>query len=464
MFESKIYSGRRKTLHGIMGSGVAIFAGNVDAPMNYPANTYHFRQDSDFLYYFGLDLQGFAGLMDFDSGEDMIFGNDAGMDDIIWMGPQPSVRDLAARCGVKKSAPMAKLEEFVKAALDKGRIIHFLPPYRAETKMMLGSLLKENPCRMKTKASEKLTKAVISMRSVKEEVEIDEIEKAIGIAFDMHVTAMKMCRQGVTEQQIFGTVEGIALAGGWGPSFPIILSVNGQTLHNHSHDNLLKKGRMMVTDAGAETDLHYSSDITRTTPVGGKFSLRQKEIYEVVLKANTESINLAGPGMSNLDLHLNACKIIAAGMKDLGLMKGDVDEAVNEGAHALFMPHGLGHMMGLDVHDMEALGENLAGYNENIKRSSQFGLAFLRFALPYKPGHVFTVEPGCYFIPELIDLWKSEGKFREFINYDRVEKWKDFGGVRIEDNVLITGTGNRLLGKPIPKTISAIEKVCSIPL
>ena len=298
------------------------------------------------------------------------------------------------------------------------------------------------------------------MRAIKEEIEIIEIEKALETAYEMHVTAMRMCKPGAREQDIFGTIEGIALAKGGGTSFPIILSINGQTLHNHSHANILHEGRMMVTDAGAETLLHYSSDITRTTPVGGKFSQRQKEIYEVVLKANTESIISAKPGMSNLDLHLNACKIIASGMKDLGLMKGDIDEAVAAGAHALFMPHGLGHMMGLDVHDMEDLGENFVGYNDEVKRSSQFGLAFLRFALPYKTGHVFTVEPGCYFIPELIDLWKSEKKFSGFINYEKVEQWKDFGGVRIEDNVLITGTGQRLLGKPVPKTVDEIESVC----
>ena len=274
--------------------------------------------------------------------------------------------------------------------------------------MLLGSLLKENPCQMKTLASTDLIKAVISMRSIKEKVEIDEIEKAIDIAYDMHVTAMNMCTPGVKEQDIFGAIEGIALAKGGGTSFPVILSINGQTLHNHSHGNILKKERMMVTDAGAETNMHYASDITRTTPVGGRFSQMQKDVYEIVLKANTEAINAAKPGTSNRDIHFLACKIIAAGMKDLGLMKGDTADAVSSGAHALFMPHGIGHMMGLDVHDMEALGENFIGYNDEVKRSEQFGTAFLRFALPYKPGHVFTIEPGCYFIPELIEKWKSE--------------------------------------------------------
>jgi len=327
--------------------------------------------------------------------------------------------------------------------------------------MILGSLLKENPCQMKTLASVDLIKAVVSMRSIKELVEVDEIDKAVNIACDMHVTAMKMCKQGVSEKEIFGIIEGIALANGGGTSFPIILSVNGQTLHNHSHANVLKSGRMMVTDAGAETNLHYASDITRTTPVGGKFSQKQKDIYEIVLKANTEAIKASRPGISNRDLHFLACKTIALGMKDIGLMKGDVDEAVAAGAHALFMPHGIGHLMGLDVHDMEALGENYVGYNDEVKRSNQFGLAFLRFALPYKPGHVFTVEPGCYFIPELIEQWKSEGKYRDFINYSKIQDYMSIGGIRIEDDILITDKGHRILGKPIPKTVSEVEEVCS---
>ena len=461
MFKREIYIERRKKLHGLMKSGIALFLGNTDAAMNYTANPYHFRQDSDFLYFFGLDLQGFAGIMDFDSGEDLIYGNDVDMDDIIWMGPQPTVKDLATKCGIVNTAPMTKLEETIKQAASEGRRVHFLPPYRGETKMTLGSILKENPCQMKTLASPELIKAVVSLRSIKEEVEIEEIESAVGIAYEMHVTAMKMCKHGVREQDIFGAIEGIALAKGAGPSFPTILSINGQTLHNHAHNNILRQGRMMVTDCGAETNLHYASDFTRTTPVGGRFSDRQRDIYEIVLKANTEAINSAKRGMSNLELHLMACRIVATGMKDLGLMKGDVNEAVTTGAHALFMPHGLGHMMGLDVHDMEGLGEDFVGYNDEIKRSTQFGLSFLRFALPYKPGHVFTIEPGIYFIPELIDQWKSEKKFSEFINYDKVMAYKDFGGIRIEDNLLITEKGHRLLGKPIPKTAAEIESVCS---
>jgi Xaa-Pro aminopeptidase len=408
-----------------------------------------------------LDLHGFSALMDFDSGEDFIFGNDFDMDDIIWMGPQPSVKDLALKCGVNSTAPMSSLEETIKTAVSKGRRIHFLPPYRGETKMTLGSLLKENPCQMKTLSSPELIKAVVSLRSIKENCEVEEIEKALAVTYEMQVTAMRMCKEGVKEQEIFGMMEGIAWAKGAGPAFPIILSINGQTLHNHAHINTLRNGHLMVSDCGAESLMRYASDTTRTTPVGGKFTERQRDIYEVVLKANTEAINAAGPGKSNRDLHLLACKTIAEGMKNLGLMKGDTDKAVAAGAHALFMPHGLGHMLGLDVHDMESLGENNVGYNDEIIRSKQFGLAFLRFALPLKPGHVFTIEPGCYFIPQLIDQWKAEGKHNDFLVFDKIEAFKDFGGIRIEDDILITENGHKVLGKPIPKTVSEVESVCS---
>lgn len=460
MFEKEVYINRRARLKSMISKGVAIFTGNIESPMNYPDNTYHWRQDSDFLYFFGLDLPGLTGMIDFESGDEIIFGNDFEVDDIIWMGPQPAVADLAALAGIGNTYPVAMLYDYVAKVLNAGRTIHFLPPYRAETKMTLGALLRENPCRMRSKASETLINAVVSLRSIKEDVEIAEIEKAADIACEMETVAMRMCKPGITEQEIFGMVEGIAWSKGSGPSFPIILSINGQTLHNHLHVNTLKQGRMMVTDCGAESSMHYASDLTRTTPVGGHFSQRQREIYEIVLRANTESIKKAGPGMSNRDLHLGACRIIASGLKDLGFMKGDVDEAVAAGAHALFMPHGLGHMMGLDVHDMESLGENYVGYNNEVKRSTQFGLKSLRFALPYKPGHVFTVEPGIYFIPELFAKWKSEGLHTGFINYNKVESYLDFGGIRIEDDVLITAGGSRLLGKTAPKTVEEIENIC----
>lgn len=460
MFNSEVYKARRDQLRNKIKSGIALFIGNVEAPMNYPANTYHFRQDSDFLYFFGLDLPGLVGVIDFDSGKEYLHGNDFDMDDVIWMGPQPTVKELAMKVGVKETGSLESLDKEISNAVSKKRTIHFLPPYRGETKMTLGRLLKENPCHMQTLASTELIKAVIALRSIKEKIETEEIEKAVEIASEMHITAMRMCRPGLFEKEIFGAIEGIALAKGAGTSFPVILSINGQTLHNHNHSNVLSTGRMMVTDAGAESALHYASDITRTTPVGGKFSPLQKEIYETVLRANLAAIDATGPGVSNRDIHFIACRTLASGLKDIGLMKGDIAAAVEAGAHALFMPHGIGHMLGLDVHDMEALGENFVGYNDEVKRSEQFGTAFLRFALPYQPGHVFTIEPGCYFIPELIGMWKSEGKYKDFINYDKLDSYMEIGGVRIEDDVLITEDGHRVLGKPIPKTVEEIEQVC----
>jgi len=457
MFSKETYTNRRNRLREKISSGIVLILGNSEAAFNYPDNTYQYRQDSNFLYFFGLDHPDLAGVMDVDANKDYIFGDDVDMDDIIWMGPQPLMSDRGAEVGIGNTQPYGNLQAFLAEAIQQGRKIHFLPPYRGEHYMELENLMGISHNVVKNYVSLELIKAVVSLRELKEEVEIAEIEKAIGTAYDMHTTAMKMAMPGVVEQTIAGTIEGIALQNGGAVSFPIILSTNGQTLHNHYHGNTLAVGRMMVTDAGCETTLRYASDITRTIPVGGKFNDRQKSVYEIVLKANMDAIAAARPGIKNRDLHFIACTVIANGLKKLGLMKGDMDEAVRQGAHALFMPHGLGHQMGLDVHDMEGLGETNVGYDENTTRSDLFGLSALRFGKELKPGHVFTVEPGCYFIPALIDQWRKEGKFTEFINYDVVETYKDFGGIRIEDDVLITEDGHRVLGKPIPKTVAEIE-------
>jgi Xaa-Pro aminopeptidase len=464
MFKKEVYIKRRNDLKKSLGSGVALFLGNVDAAFNYPANQYHFRQDSSFLYFFGLDKPGFAGVIDVDQGKDYIFGNDIDIDDIIWMGPQPSVKDMAAEVGIDNTAPYGDLSGFVSAALEKGRKVHFLPPYRGETFIELSELLSIPVKEVKNAVSTELIKAVVALREIKDEYEIAEIEKAVAIAYEMHTTSMRMAMPGVVEQKIAGTIEGISLALGGPVSFPIILSVNGQTLHNHYHGNVLETGRMMVTDAGAETQMHYASDITRTVPVGGKFNKRQADIYQIVLDANMNAINAVKPGVKYRDIHFLAARTIVEGLKNAGLMKGDVDDAVAAGAHTLFMPHGLGHMMGLDVHDMEGLGEDFVGYDENTKRSTEFGTAYLRLAKALKPGFVLTVEPGIYFIPALIDQFKNEGKFTDFVNYDKLESYKDFGGIRIEDDVLVTDSGFRVLGKPIPKTIAEVEETMSNPL
>ncbi|MFA5817488.1 MAG: aminopeptidase P family protein [Bacteroidales bacterium] len=457
MFESQIYVNRRALLRKNMGSGLILMPGNVDAAFNYPANQYHFRQDSTFLYYFGLDHTGLAGVIDLDSGDDWIFGNNVDMDDIIWMGVLPSITELSTKVGVTHTAPYADLDKIIAKALSKRREIHFTPPYRGETMLEIERLVKIPAADLKAKSSVKLIKAVVVQRSIKDQYEIIEIEKAVDTACLMHTTAMKMALPGTWEQEIAGMIEGIALAHGGPVSFPVILSMNGQTLHNHDHSQILQPGRMMVVDAGCETALHYASDLTRTVPVGLKFSGRQKAVYEAVLQANMKAIEAIKPGIFYKDVHLLAAGVMVDALKEIGLMKGNTQDAVAAGAHALFFPHGLGHMMGLDVHDMENLGQIYVGYDDEIRPSSQFGLAFLRLARRLQPGFVLTVEPGCYFIPALIDQWKAESQHTEFINYTEVEKYKDFGGIRIEDDVLVTHTGYKVLGKAVPKTVREVE-------
>jgi Xaa-Pro aminopeptidase len=374
------------------------------------------------------------------------------------MGEQPSVKDLAYKSGIEHTADLRELSFTVKSALKENRKIHILPPYRGDHLINLGGLFDIHPVEVKEHISEELIRAVVSLREIKDEYEIQQIEQAVDTCYKMHTRVMETAFPGTWEREIAGQIEGISLSHGNPVSFPVILSMDGQTLHNHYHGNLLKEGRLLVTDAGAESPLHYAGDITRTVPVGGRFTERQKQIYEIVLKANNDSIQSAKSGIRNLDLHLMASKMIASGLKDAGIMKGDIEEAVNLGAHALFFPHGLGHMLGLDVHDMESLGEKFVGYNDSLIRSKQFGLKSLRLGKELKPGFVITIEPGIYFIPALIDIWKKENKFADFINYDEVEKYKDFGGIRIEDDVLITENSSRVLGKPIPKKVMEIEE------
>ncbi|MFO7865051.1 MAG: aminopeptidase P family protein [Salinivirgaceae bacterium] len=457
MFKKEVYTERRSRLISKMSDGIVLIPGHVDSPMNAPANTFHFRQNSSFLYFFGLDFPGLAGAIDVNSGENIVFGDDVTMDDIIWMGPQPSMKDRCAQVGISDSRPYNQIFDFVKKAVDQGRKIHFLPQYRAENKILLESLTGIRASEVNRYQSVELIKAVVALRSVKDQYEIEELKKAAAVGYDMHVTAMKMAMPGVWEQKIAGTIEGIAVAGGGMLSFPVILSQNGQTLHNHDHSLTLKEGRLMLCDAGAETGMHYASDFTRTMPVGGKFSKKQKDIYNIVLAANNNATAMAKPGIRYFDVHLEAARTLAAGLKDLGIMKGDPEEAARTGAYALFQPHGLGHMMGLDVHDMEDIGENYVGYDEDTKRSEIFGLGGLRLGRHLQPGFVLTNEPGCYFIPELIEKWEEEKKFADFINYDKVREYIDFGGIRLEDDLLVTDKGCELIGKRIPITVEEVE-------
>lgn len=455
LFDSKVYQNRRAKLTQLMKEGIALFLGNEESPMNYPSNQYKQRQDSNFLYFFGLSLSNFAAVIDFDNEQTILFGTDFEIDDIIWMGDQPKVQDLAARVGITETRPMAELAGYIAA--QKGRKIHFTPPYRAENKIALSKLTSIAIDDLKASASVALIKSIVSLREIKDEFEIQEIEKACVIGHKMHTEVMKNCRVGKTEQELFGIAEGITLSYGNGVSFPIILSQHGETLHNHNHNQVLEDGKLLLMDAGAENLMNYSSDNTRTFPVNGKFTPKQKAIYEIVLKANVEGINACKPGIRYREIHKLAMTIITDGLKALGLMKGDTEAAVEAGATALFMPHGLGHQMGLDVHDMEDLGENYVGYDDTIQRSKIFGWGSLRMAKELRPGHVLTVEPGIYFVPHLIDIWKNEKKFEEYINYDKVEEYRDFGGIRIEDDVLITEIGHRILGPAIPKTVEELE-------
>ncbi|MCH7974376.1 MAG: aminopeptidase P family protein [Bacteroidetes bacterium] len=462
MYDQKTYIKRREQLKEKVKSGFLFFLGNVDSPMNYADNIFPFRQDSTFLYYFGLDHPGFAAIIDIDENKEMIFGEDFSVDDIVWTGPQKTTAQLSKSIGINNTAPLSKLDEIIKAAISSDRKVHFLAQYRAENKIKFSELLGINPSLINNYSSHELTTAVISQRSIKSKEEVEDIEKAVNVSYDMYTLAMRVAKPGIYEREIAGLVEGIVLSAGGRLSFPTILSVHGETLHNHYHTNKMKKGDIFVMDSGAEVSNCYASDITRTIPVSGSFSSKQKDIYQIVLKAQVSSIKSIKPGVSYKKIHLKAAKIITQGLKDLGLMKGNVNDAVANGAHAMFFPHGLGHMIGLDVHDMENLGENLVGYEKNAVRSNQFGLAYLRLARELKPGFVLTVEPGIYFIPQLIDKWRNEKINSRFINFNKVNKYRKFGGIRIEDDVLVTKSSHKILGKPIPKTVKEVEEHCSL--
>ncbi len=458
MFSKEVYIQRRKRLTERVKEGLILIPGNSDSPMNYAGNTYHFRQDSTFLYFFGIDLQGLAGVMDLDNGEVVLFGNDYSLDDIIWMGPQTSLKEKAAGVGVTQTDSFSNLFGVVGRAIKQGRKIHFTPPYRGENTMLLSDLLGVAHRQVKEQSSLELVKACIALRSIKEPVEIEEMERHMAVGYQMHTTAMQMAHPGVTEQAITGALEGVSISGGGMVSFPVICSVRGETLHNHYHGNTLKKGDLLLVDAGSESPLHYATDHTRTSPVGGSFSPLQRSIYQIVLNANNAALAAIKPGITYKAVHLLAAGVIAKGLKEVGLMKGDVEEAVAQGAHALFMPHGLGHMLGLDVHDMEDYNDTLVGYDEETTRSTLFGLSALRLGRRLQAGFTITNEPGIYFIPALIDSWKAQKKFADYINYGELEKFKSFGGIRLEDDVLVTPEGARLLGKRIPIEVNDVER------
>ena len=463
MFSIETYVNRRAELKKLVKSGIILLFGNNESPVNYPNNGYYpFRQDSTFRYYFGLERDGLVGVIDIENDSEILIGDDIDIDDIIWYGSVNSVSDLAASCGMKKSAPMKQLQIICNEALKLKRPIHFLPPYRHDNKLQIFDLLGIHPNQQKESASVELIKAVVKMRSTKEQQEIDEIDQACSIGYKMHTTAMRLTKPGLTEKYVGGMVNGVANAYGSMVSFATIFTQHGEIMHGTPSWNKLEDGRLALCDCGAENRNGYCSDNTRTYPVNGKFTQKQLEIYKIVEECHDYALELSKPGIRYYDVHMGVCRLIAERLKELGLMKGDVDEAVKAGAHALFLPHGLGHMMGMDVHDMEGLGQNYVGFDDDIQPSTQFGTNCLRMGRKLEKGFVVTDEPGIYFIPALIDDWRAKGLHQDFINYDKVEGYKDFGGIRIEDDILITDNGCRFLGEErIPYHPKDVEEYMS---
>ena len=446
MFDKEVYIARRQTLVSLMAAtapegkrGIAAFLGNVDAPAQYKANGYKFRQDSTWLYYFGIAEPRFAAILDLDAGTATLYSDDYEIDDIIWTGPMPSVASLAERVGIAASAPYAAFDEAVMAAQVQERPVHIIPPSRYYNTLKMKTLGLTEP-------SVALIRAIVSMRLIKEDREIALLDAACDLGQQMHAIGRDAIRVGVVEQDIVGRMEGFALAKGWGVSFPTILTQHGEIFHNHSHDCIIEPGRLMVIDAGVESNEGYASDFTRSYPTSGRFTPKQRDIYTLVYECNEAAFAMIRPGVAYRDVHLSVARRMLEGLKAIGLVEGGVDEMVAAGVAGLFMPHGLGHNMGLDVHDMEDLGEDLVGYGDDQKRSSQLGLGSLRMARRLVPGNVITDEPGIYFIPALIEKWKADGTNAAFVRFDRLKDYYDFGGIRLEDDVLVTADGARRLG------------------
>jgi Xaa-Pro aminopeptidase len=432
--------------------------------MNFTDNAYRFRQDSSFLYYFGLDVAGLAAMIDTESGEEIVFGTELTIDDIVWTGPLPTIKEMAHAVGVQVTKDFGDIDALLTKARSTGRTIHFLPPYRHDNLIRIATWMNIAIQEVKNHVSLPLIKSIVAQRSIKEPVEVQEMHKAALLTSDMHLTAMKYAKPGMKEYEIVSAVHQKAIAGGGELSFPIILTVNGETLHNHYHGNTIQEGQMILCDAGAETAMHYAGDMTCTFPVGKTFTSRQKDIYNIVLRTHEAAVDMLRPGILYRDIYLQAAENIFSGLKDLGITKGDPKEAVMAGAHAMFFQCGLGHMLGLDVHDMEDLGEIYVGYGDDMDKSTQFGMKSLRLGRALQAGFALTVEPGIYFIPTLIDKWKAEGKFEQYINYEVLAQYRDFSGIRIEEDFVITQEGSQLLGKSLPKSVAEIEDIRRIAL
>lgn len=459
LFSKSTYVERRNELKKLVGSGLIVLFGNNDSPANYPSNTYKFRQDSSFLYYFGLHRNGLVGVIDVDNDREYLVGDEIDIEDIVWYGSVTSVAEMAEMTGVARTAAMRELPAIVESAKAQGEEVHFLPPYRFDNQIQIMDLLGIHPSQQKAAASLKLIAAVVKMRTTKTEEEIAELERAAEIGYEMHTTAMRLCRPGITEQYIGGMVDGIANAYGCMVSFQTIATQHGEVMHGNPSPAKLEAGRLMLVDAGAETNENYCSDNTRTTPVSGVFTQKQKDIYNIVVECHDHVLEVAKPGVKWWDVHFAVCCIITERLQQLGLMKGDVEESLKAGAHAMFLPHGLGHSMGMDVHDMEGLGQVYVGFDNEVRPSTQFGTNALRFGRRLQKGFVVTDEPGIYFIPALIDDWKKNGTNAQFLNFDKIDEYRDFGGIRIEDDVLITDEGCCFIGsKRIPYHVEDVEE------
>lgn len=456
IFSKETYIHRRNDLKRKMGSGVLLFLGNEESSMNFKDNWYPFRQDSTFLYFFGLDMPGLTAVIDIDQDVEVIFGDNLTTVETIWQGAHTPLSDLAAAVGVNKTKSKSEISTFLNSVADcQG--IHFLPPYRPENYQKLEGWLAKPRVEIQNSVSEKFIKSVVSLRSIKSGEEILEITNAVNMSVKMHQRLMQAARPGMKEYELLGLVNHEAISSGGTVSFPPIITTHGEILHNHNYSNTLTEGKMLLGDFGAESAMHYAGDITRTIPIGSKFSDTQSEIYQIVLNAYQFAVTLCKPGISFKEVHLSACRKLAEGLKDLGIMKGNLDDAVHHGAHALFFQCGLGHMMGMDVHDMEDLGEQYVGYTDELLKSDQFGLKSLRLGKDLEKGFVVTIEPGLYFIPQLIDQWEAEKLHADYIDYTKLSHFRNFGGIRVEDGFEITENGSKLLGEPLEIEISEVE-------
>lgn len=462
MFNKEVYLERRRSLKSKFPKGLLLFLGNDESPMNFKDNTYHFRQDSTFLYYFGINEPYLAAIIDIDEDRVMVFGNEMSIDEIVWMGRQQTLKEKCEASGVANLLGAEEFSKYVKNAKKAERTLHFLPPYRSDNSIKLAQLLTVEPLQVQQMASLPFIKAVIAQRSIKGIEELIELDKAATLSADIQQLVMQKAKPGMYERELAALIQHEALAKGCNMAYPIILTTKGEILHNHYHGHVLQEGQLVLNDSGVETAMGYAGDLTRTFPVSKKFSTAQKQIYDIVLNAYHSAVAMLAPSISYLDVHFKACKTLTEGLKEIGLMKGNVDDAVAAGAHAMFFQCGTGHMMGLDVHDMEDLGEQYVGYTDQLQKNTNlFGLKSLRLGKALEEGFVLTVEPGIYFIPELIDQWQASNKFADFINYDQLQHYRNFSGIRVEDDFLITNDGARMLGRDLALSTSAVEDLRS---